>query len=349
MVCKTTLAITFLLGKIPLSRRSDLTRLEDIARRAGVSTMTVSRALRGVEGVSSAKRAEIEEIAKALKYLPNLPAKAMAEANSGLVGISFPTLFNEVFADMLQGMRSVFERQSIATIVSTSDYSTTQELDWAERLVAWRPAGMVLTGSHHADELIGLLSGTGIPVVEIWDWRPDPIDMCVGLDHQDIGLTLGRKLKAAGYRAPGFVGCPEGLDPRAEARLRGLMQAFDQEIPAGRSASRNAFQLGYDGCAELLSSSPDIDLIFGLNDHVAYGAWMHLQSQGMDVPAQIGLVGFNDLGLLNVLPVKLTTMRTPREQIGVLAAKAIVARCAGVTSPVRLKLEAEFVQGSTTR
>lgn len=332
-----------------MKRKSDLIRLEDIARSAGVSTMTVSRALRGIEGVSEAKRTEIEAIAKQLKYLPNLPAKAMVEASSGLVGISFPTLFNEVFADMLLGMRRVFEDQAIATIVSTSDYNQSQELAWVKRLVAWRPAGMVLTGCDHANELTSLLAGTGIPVVEIWDWRKNPIDMCVGLDHQETGYALASKIKASGYRYPGFIGCPEDIDPRAEARLRGMVQAFDCEIPTGRSPSRNAFQVGFEGCAELLKDGRHIDVIFGLNDHVAYGAWMYLQTHDIVVPQDVGLVGFNGLGLLNVLPVELTTMRTPRERIGALAAKAIVARSKGVKTPVSLKLKAEYILGQTTR
>lgn len=330
-----------------MARGSEFTRLKDIASLVGVSTMTVSRALRGVEGVSIAKRAEIQKIARYLNYTPNLPAKAMAQANSALVGVSFPTLYNDVFSDMLLGMRSVFERESIATIVSTTDYSATQELAWVQRLIAWRPAGLVLTGSEHSTEIASLVHDAKVPVVEIWAWRNDPIDMCVGIDHREAGFTLGRKLRNNGYRKPGYIGNSIGVDGRAEARLHGLMEAFDCDVPAGRSGSRNAFRAGYDGCAALMSFCPQLDVIFALNDHVAYGGWMYLQSIGLTVPGDMGLVGFNGLGLLDVLPVKLTSMRTPREQMGRIAAQSIVGRCQGVTKPVRIKLKAEFIPGQT--
>lgn len=324
-------------------------RLEDIAQLAAVSTMTVSRALRGVEGVSPGKRAQIVEIARQLNYLPNLAARAMAEAGSNLVGISLPTLFNDVFADVLDGMRGVFERASLSTVVGTTDYLASRETDWVERLLSWRPAGLVLTGCDHSDALLRMVAATDLPVVEIWDWRADAVDICIGIDHFSAGYELGRQIRAFGYRQPGFVGCPEGVDPRAEARLNGIAAAFDRSLPVGRSGKSGAFEVGYEGADRLMAASAELDVVFCLNDHVAFGAWMCLEAKGLRIPHDLGLVGFNALGLTSVLPKQLTTVRTPRRQMGVLAAECIVARRHGVRNRENIKLPIQFVAGETTR
>jgi LacI family gluconate utilization system Gnt-I transcriptional repressor len=329
-------------------RKHERARLEDIAREAAVSTMTVSRALRGLEGVSTEKRNEIIVIARRLSYIPDLAARAMAEAGSDLVGISLPTLFNDVFADMLDGMRGVFDHASLSTVVGTTDYVNSRENAWVERLLSWRPAGLVLTGCDHSEALHAMLADSGLPIVEIWDWRADAIDICVGIDHFGAGFELGRHIKALGYRRPGFVGCQAGIDTRAEARLKGIATAFDRPVETGRSEKSGAFELGYEGASRLVAATSELDVVFCLNDHVAFGAWMCLQAMGLQVPRDVGLVGFNALGLTSVLSTRLTTVSTPRRQLGVLAAECIIARRHGVRGRKNIKLPVRFLAGETT-
>jgi LacI family transcriptional regulator, gluconate utilization system Gnt-I transcriptional repressor len=324
-------------------------RITDLASKAGVSAMTVSRALRGVEGVSDAKRAEILSLAKRLNYLPDMTARSMAVANSNLVGIALPTLFNDVFADVLSGMRGTFRGAGFATVVETTDYSTAVEAEWVERLLSWRPAGIVLTGFDHDPGVRRMLAGAHVPVVEIWDWRPDPIDLCVGIDHHAAGLALGAHVRAMGYRRPAFIGAPLGRDSRAERRLDGLAQAFGTELAVTRPTEGNAFEAGLSGGRALLAGAVVPDVIFCLNDHIAFGALMACAGAGLDVPGQIGVVGFNGLPLAGVLPVVLTTMRTPRREMGVLAAQALLGRRHGVVQPAHRCLPCAIVPGATTR
>ncbi|MFN7225086.1 MAG: LacI family DNA-binding transcriptional regulator [Paracoccaceae bacterium] len=329
-------------------KRPAKTRIVDLAARVGVSAMTVSRALRGVEGVSEAKRAEILSLAKRLNYLPDMTARSMAVANSNLVGIALPTLFNDVFADVLSGMRGTFRNAGFATVIETTDYERAREAEWVERLLSWRPAGIVLTGFDHDASVQRMLAGSGVPVVEIWDWRPDPIDLCVGIDHRAAGQELGAHVRDLGYRRPAFIGAPEGRDSRAEQRLVGLEQAFGSSVPVVRPPQSNAFEAGLAGGNDLLRAElPDV--ILCLNDHIAFGALLACSAAGLTVPGDIGIVGFNGLPLAHVLPVPLTTMRTPRREMGVLAAQALLARRHGVVQmPVRC-LPCSIVPGATTR
>jgi LacI family gluconate utilization system Gnt-I transcriptional repressor len=321
----------------------------DLAREAGVSAMTVSRALRGIDGVSDAKRAEILALAKERKYLPDLSARSMAVANSELVGISVPTLFNDVFADILSGMRGTFRNAGFSSLVETTEYDMAVENEWIERLLSWRPAGLVLTGFDHDPRIRERLLQATIPVVEVWDWRPDPIDICVGIDHYEAGRQLGAYVRDLGYRRPAFIGAPFGRDTRAERRLNGLCAAFEMELAVSRPAEGNAFEAGLAAGRALLSADLSPDVIFCLNDHIAFGALSACTLAGLAVPDDIGVVGFNGLPLASVLPVALTTMKTPRRDMGIMAARALLARRNGISDRVVRCLECVLVPGATTR
>ncbi len=330
-------------------KRARATRIVDLAAAAGVSAMTISRALRGIDGVSEEKRAEILALAKQLNYLPDLSARSMVVSNSELIGISIPTLFNDVFADVLQGMRSTFRNAGFSSLVETTEYSIDVEAAWVERLLSWRPAGLVLTGFDHAARVRDLLVSVDIPVAEIWDWRADPIDICIGIDHQKAGLNLGSHVQALGYRRPAFIGAPLGRDSRAERRYFGICAAFEHEIILERPSEANAFEAGMAAGKRLISGQAPPDVIFCLNDHIAFGAMCACTLEGLNVPNDIGIVGFNGLPLATILPVPLTTMITPRREMGEMAARAILARRNGVKASVNRCLDCVLIKGGTTR
>ncbi|MEM8849079.1 MAG: LacI family DNA-binding transcriptional regulator [Pseudomonadota bacterium] len=332
--------------RYPQSRRLSIRHVADAA---GVSMMTVSRALRGIDGVSEPTRARIATIAREMGYVPNGNARALAETNSKLIGLSLPNLFNDVFADILEGMRRTLHGAGYSTVIDTTDYDPLRELDWFERMTIWRPAAVVLTGCTHADQLRGHLTRSPLPVVELWDVTDTPIDLCVGCDHRAAGLDLARHVATLGYRRPAFVGPPEGLDPRAEARITGIRQAFAEvaaqtlhRVPA---EGGHAFGVGAQGFAALPKDTHDV--VFFHNDNTAFGGMMAAQAAGLDVPGDIGIVGFNRLDLTRVLPRPLTTIETPRRQIGEIAARHLLARLNGLSPPPVTTLPCKLIPGQT--
>jgi LacI family gluconate utilization system Gnt-I transcriptional repressor len=334
-------------GQRPAARSS----IRHVAAAAGVSMMTVSRALRGIDGVSEPTRLRIVEIARDLGYVPNGNARALAEANSKLIGLSLPNLFNDVFADILAGMRRTLHGAGYSTIIDTTDYDPARELDWFERMTIWRPAAVVLTGCDHDGALRNHVARTPLPVVEIWDVTDDPIDLCVGCDHRAAGLALARHVAGLGYRNPAFVGPPPGLDPRADQRVGGIVQAFRE---AGASALHrqsargdHAYAVGFEGFGALDATA--FDVVFFHNDNTAFGGLMGAQAAGLDVPGDLGIVGFNRLDLVRVLPRPLTTLETPRRQIGTTAARHLLARLNGLTPPAVTVLPCTLVPGATVR
>ncbi|MFK7750982.1 MAG: LacI family DNA-binding transcriptional regulator [Sedimentitalea sp.] len=334
-----------------MARKAKPTKIEDVARRANVSIMTVSRAIRGVEGVSEKKRAEILKIARQLKYVPNSNARSLAVANSNLIGISLPTFAGEVFADILSGMRRTFDTAGYSSVIDTTEYNRDSELAWIRRLLSWQPAAIILTGIDHHVETRQLLRAAPLPVLEIWDLTDDPIDVCVGIDHFEAGRVMGEHARDMGYCAPAFVSTPRGHDIRADARLsgiRGVFQPLGADVVTARPPLGNAFSTGFDGTRALLAG-PRPDVIFYLNDHMAFGGMMACNGQGLDVPGDMGIVGFNGLDLTSVLPIRLTTVQTPRRLMGITCARTLLARINGVCVPKRQALEVEFRAGDTTR
>lgn len=331
------------------SRKSDQSTLRDVAKAANVSMMTVSRALRGIEGVSEAKRISIQKTAKRLNYVLNSNARSLVSTNSDIIGISLPTLYNDVFAGVLDGMRHTFEHAGFATVLDTTKYNQKVEQDWVERILTWRPAGMVLTGTDHSPKLRAALEQSNVPTLEIWDVTDSPIDICVGINHRQAGLMAGNYARKLGYRNPAFVGEPRGLDKRADKRLLGFREAFDVPVQAERIRNENAYVAGFTGMSQHLNRNPRPDIVFFLNDHFALGGMMACRAAGLDCPRDVGLFGFNALDVTAVLPVQLSTVKTPRRLIGITGARNLLARIDGILPERTVSLPVELIEGETTR
>lgn len=329
-------------------------KIDDVAREAGVSIMTVSRALRGVEGVSESKRAEIFEIAERLRYQPNLNARSLVNVQSSLIGVSFPTLFNDVFAEMLDGMRPTLETAGFTTIVTTNEYDMARELDWINTVRHWRPAAVILTGSDHDERVRQILNQDQIPTLELWEFEKDPIDICVGMNHEKIGEHIAHAMIELGYQRPGFVGWSVGHDLRSDKRLKGIRRAYKNaglgDVRTARTRRSDSFRAGFDGMMALAADKDDIpDIVFFLSDYFAFAGLMACQELGINVPEDMGVVGFNSLPLNNILPRRITTVETPRRDMGLVGARQLIARINGITGDLSREFDARIKFGETTR
>lgn len=329
-------------------------KIEDVAREAKVSIMSVSRAMRGVEGLSASKRAEILRIAKRLGYEPNSVAGSLAAANSTLIGISVPTLEDAVFGEMFDGMRPVFNRSGFQTVFDTTEYQLKREEDWIDRMISWRPAGIILSGVDHSKASRRKLMTSGIPTLEIWDYSDNPIDLCVGVDHYLAGKTMAEFLLRRGYEHPAYVGVEFQRDQRADKRLDGFQDAFyeagHQLVANIRLEEAVSFEAGKQGVIKVFETakkSPDV--IYFLNDHMALGGLLECEARGIDIPDEIGIVGFNGLNINNVLAKPITTSITNRTLLGSEAATLLVARIFNAATKKCIALPVDLFPGHTVR
>ena len=327
--------------------------LADVAEAAGVSKMTASRVLRNATGFSEATRTKVLKEVERLGYVPNKLAAAFAsEAASTLVGVNVPQLASEAFAKVLQGIDRGLGRFGYQTVVGTSGHDMATEEKWVESVLAWRPAGLILTGRHRSPRTLELLRNAGIPVVEIWDLNSKPIDMCVGFNHFDSGYEMGRFLAGKRYRRIGYVGVEQEFTTLGNSRLDGFRKALED---AGKSIAATqilkdapSFYSGFYGTEHILAASPDLDLLYYLDDNMAVGGLMYCQSLGMAVPDDIGIAGWGGMDVTSILPKRLTTTATPRLKIGKIAAESILKRLHGNPVPDTVDVEFRLVPGSTT-
>ncbi len=341
---------------LPARRRKShgSVRMELVAKRAGVSAITVSRVLNHPDKVAEDTRARVWAAIEATGYIPNLIAGGLASSRTRVVGIIVPTITNSIFADTLQGMTDVLRAQSYQLLVATSGYSPKAEAELVSAFLAQRPSGLVLTGLTHAPRTLDMLKRAEVPVVETWNIARKSIDMLVGFSNEKSAFEMTRALAEAGYRKIGFVSAPIKNNDRALGRRNGYRRAVRQlGLIDDRSLEREAWftlENGSRALSDLVGQHPDVEAIFFANDILAAGGLFECARRGWPVPERLGIAGYDDVDLASQTVPPLTTVRIPRYEIGATAARLILARLGGETFGSRvLDLGFEVVMRGSTR
>nr|WP_254899079.1 LacI family DNA-binding transcriptional regulator [Thalassococcus arenae] len=304
--------------------------LRDVSEASGVSEMTVSRVLRNRGDVSQSTREKVLEAAKSLGYVPNKIAGALASQRVNLVAVIIPSLSNMVFPEVMTGISRVLEETDLQPVVGVTDYLPEKEERVLYEMLSWRPSGVIIAGLEHSDASRAMLKASGIPVVEIMDTDGTPVDCAVGISHRRAGREMAKAILKQGYEKIGFMGTKMPLDHRARKRFEGFTEALakagieitDQEFYSGGSALAK----GREMTEKMLEREPELDFLYYSNDMIAAGGLLYLLDNGIEIPGQVGLAGFNGVELLDGLPRKLATMDACRTEIGTKAAQIIAGR-----------------------
>ncbi|GAB4282613.1 MAG: LacI family DNA-binding transcriptional regulator CceR [Roseovarius sp.] len=329
--------------------------LRDVSEASGVSEMTVSRVLRNRGEVAEATRQKVLEAARSLGYVPNKIAGALASSRVNLVAVVIPSMSNMVFPEVMSGISEVLDETDLQPVIGITGYSPQKEERVLYEMLSWRPSGVILAGLEHSDASRTMLRASGIPVVEIMDADGTPIDSLVGISHRRAGRKMAEAILKQGYEHIAFLGTKMSLDHRARKRFEGFTEALakagieieDREFYSGGSA----LVKGREMTQAVLARSPDLDFIYYSNDLIGAGGLLWLLERGIEIPARIGLAGFNGLNLLKGLPRELATMDACRHEIGRKAAEIIARRVAdgGEGAPERIVLEPRISYGDTLR
>jgi LacI family gluconate utilization system Gnt-I transcriptional repressor len=328
-------------------------RMADVARLAGVSTATVSRALRQPDRVSPAIRAKIEEAVERLSYRRNLMAGALASARSQTIGVIIPSMINSFFSVTVEAIEEGLAGSGYQLLIGNSRYALEAEEQLVASVLAWSPAAIVLTGRRHSRATIRALLAADIPIVEMWELSDQPIDTIVGFSQRAAGAMVVRHFAERGARRLGFIGAMMDRDYRAGERHAGFVEAASAAgfaPPAEvRLLERASATGGRDALGSLLDAYPETDAVFCSNDVLALGALFEAQRRGWPVPQRLKICGFGDLDFAAASEPGLTTVRPPRREIGVKVAEVLQARLAGeVPGETIFDLGSELVlRGST--
>lgn len=304
--------------------------MEEVARLAGVSMMTVSRAIREPGKVANTTRARIEAAIEKLGYVPNLTAGSLASNRSRIVAAIVPTIDNSIFAETMGGLTETLAASGYQLLLGQTGYDNSTEDALVAAFLGRRVDGIVITGVSHSAITRQRLAKAGIPVVETWDLTRTPIDMVVGFSNRAAGREMARYLLSRGHLRLGFAG---GDDDRTRSRLAGFEAAIRQVknarlvqvvLPAGSS-----FQGGREALDDLLAQDANLQAIFFSNDALAVGALMECQRRRMQVPQQLAIAGFADLDIAAEVEPSLTTVQVRSRTIGEEAANMLLARLRG--------------------
>ena len=330
--------------------------LKDVALLSGVSEISVSRVMRNTPNISATLRKKVEDAAMALSYTPNRVAGALASNSTDLLAVIVPSMSNAVFPEVLDGIDSVLSSTRYRTVLGISHYDEQREEEIVEDLLSWNPSGIIVTGFEHSLRSSKLLSDFPNSVIEIMDADGTPIDVSIGVSHQQAGSMMADHLVERGYRHIGYIGA-EGDRPSRSVKRRASFARRLQELGVPLDSMRievgdSSVVLGKESCRRLLQNHPDTDAVFFDNDDLVVGAFMHCLQAGISIPEDLALAGFNGLPFINAMPMKITTIRTPRLNMGIAAAELFLQRMsAGNLEPVggsRILMPLEFLAGETS-
>ncbi|MEL7117518.1 MAG: LacI family DNA-binding transcriptional regulator, partial [Pseudomonadota bacterium] len=180
--------------------------MRDVARAAGVSRMTVSRALKADSPVSEKTRLRIQKIVRDMNYVPDQMAGSLSSKRSGFVALLVPSLNNLHFAETVQAMTLELEAIGRQVLLGYTAYSAEREEQLVEDMLRRRPEAIVLSYDGHSDRTVRLLSEANIPVIELWERPEDPIDHTIGFSNFEAARQMTHALTDRGYRHIAFLG-----------------------------------------------------------------------------------------------------------------------------------------------
>lgn len=328
--------------------------LADVAKAAGVSTATVSRVVNRPESVRKALRERVAAEIESLGYVADGAARALASRRSRTVGAVIPTLANAIFAEAMDAFEARLGEAGHSLVLAQSGYDAAQETRQVRNLLERGVDAVLLIGSAREADVYELLESRDVPFVETWTYHGDGVATrpCVGFDNRRAAYRATKHLIDLGHRELAMIaGIRDGND-RATERAEGFIAALDEhgialapdrliEAPYDIAAGRRAM-------ATLLAlPSPPSAVVCG-NDVLALGALFECQRNGVAVPGDISITGFDDLPLARHLLPALTTMHVPSSEMGRAAADYLLKRLAGETPVAGTDLDVELIVRGTT-
>jgi LacI family transcriptional regulator len=320
-------------------------RLSDVARDAGVSPATVSRAISQPELLSGETLARVRLSAQRLGYSPDAAARALASGRSMTIGAVMPTLDNAIFSRALQAMQVTLAAEGYQLLVASHDYNASAEAEAVRTLLSRGVDGLMLVGAERAPETLAMLHASRVPVVLTWRATPDMPSVTVG--NEEAGALVARHLMDLGHRRIGMVTGSLRFNDRQKARLKGARQQLETAgvgLPASLvSEQPTTLAGGRAGCAKLMELAEAPTAIIGGIDLIAIGCIIEAQARGLAVPGDLSVGGIDDLDMSAHIAPSLTTIHVPTAAIGTEAALKLVALLRGDQMAATLELPVELV------
>jgi LacI family transcriptional regulator len=320
--------------------------MRDVARLAEVSTATVSRALAdGGPRVKPETRERVLRAVAELDYHPNHLPRNMRRRSSRILGLVVSDIGNPFFTAIARGCEDVAQSRGYSFVLANTDEDTDREAARLHTIASERAAGVILASTDEATEPIRRLVATGIPVVAL-DRRIDGIDVdTVTVDNETASYQAIRHLLELGHERVAMIAGPaarSSIRERADGYRRALRE---HRLHLGDGLLRRGDLRetgGYRMTLDLLDADEPPTAIFSVNNLTTIGVLRALRERGLRIPADLSLIGFDDLPTGELLDPPLTAVVQPTYQLGVRSAELLLRRVENREAPVQ-----EVVLGAT--
>jgi DNA-binding LacI/PurR family transcriptional regulator len=301
--------------------------MQAVAKRAGVSVATVSRALRQPDLLKPETLKSIQTAIRELGYTYSIPVETKKIPDA--VCVLLPTTLTVAFEDTLLGIQEATFRHSLTVSMGATNYDAATERALLERFVSQQPTGLILTGFSRSNEpLVMELADSGIPIVVIWEINNDRTISYIGFDNYRAFYNLTQYIVSLGHRRIGLVCGPYSKSERAQRRLSGYRAVLDEHgikyDPSLVYEAIPSLSEGEAGFRKIMSRSRPPSAVLGGADMLALGALSAAQKMGLSVPGDVSIAGLDDIAFAAYSYPPLTTVRVPAYEIGEKAVDVIV-------------------------
>ena len=326
--------------------------IREVARHAGVSTASISRALNNPESVSAELRSRIDAAIDTLGYIPDAAARALSSRRTRTIGAIVPTVDNAMFARGIEALQSYLSLQGYLLLLATSGYDPEVEFRQAQNMASRGVDGLILRGDVHTEGLRRLLATQRIPFVNVGVYHPDKPYASVGADNERAAWQACSYLIELGHREIGMVAAVSTNNDRAAARVAGVTRALTEhgltlrpewtiEVPYHLDDARQAAR------TFLTRAQRPTAVVCG-NDVIAYGVLLEAERRGLQVPRDLSVMGFDDLEWSRHLRPSLSTMHLPTDEVWTRAGQYLVHHLAGLSTTLHHEVDASLVVREST-
>ena len=325
--------------------------LEEVARRAGVSPATVSRALNEPGLVRERTRTRVLEAVVATGYQPNIHARALAHGSSRTLGMIVSNLRNPFFLDIFRALENDAHANGYELLIANTDYDPRQLLEQVTLMSGRRLAGLAVIVSEMEPTLLERLADSPMPVVFYDVGAASRQCTRIRTDYARATRKVVEYLHSLGHRRLAFVGHHSRLEPLSARRrsfveaVRGCGEGLEQVTVAGPDSPLG----GENATRELFASGFRPTAIVCCNDFMALGALRAVREMGLSIPGEVSVAGCDNISLAEFACPPLTTCNVPRDRIGHLIGQALMPE--GDASPLwgrEIPIEPELIVRDTT-
>lgn len=310
-----------------------MTTIADVARAAGVSTATVSRALTNPDAVSEVRRRQVLQAVEALGYAPNYAAKSLRTTRSQRIILTVPDISNPFFSAVIRGAEEMAQAAQYSLLIGDTRHDGQREEYYARMLSRREADGMVFLGHRLAPTAAAIVArlGAEAPIVNGCEYEPGLNVSSVHIANDVAAAEAMQHLYDLGHRRIGVITGPL-LSPLSRDRLGGVKGAAAGRGHWGDLLLRTgdfSVDAGEEHTRSLLDEAEPPTAIFCFSDEMAIGATVALRERGLDCPGDVSVVGFDDIRHARAVQPALTTVCQPKELIGRKTVELLLSILAG--------------------